>query len=338
MRRIAVKASLFGISCLFGVVWFTPAQAQLMLPGAANPTPAGSKPAAATAPAKAGKAAKRGSGKKSGNGGASESGGEPITRAPAEETIAGQQFQRNGSNGIIGLDRNARSLEISKLILVGYQIAKPAELCRVDLSASKISLKAAPRHQGLISYEAELEACPFTLDILDGAVRVRGKICEFKAADCNADPSGVWGPPGAAIGPEQGKSIEKLRGKADKDARAGFRALLANVKGDRPRTKEVVRDQASFSSVREELCRDYSREDAHGFCASRVTLARAVALSAEIRGDGTPDDGKKTAPTRAGGKKNPGNPAKRRSAPVSTAVASPNFSPAQLPAPAPRVQ
>ncbi len=287
------------IACAFGVASAAPAMAQLVLPGAAAPTPAGATPAPA------------GGKKPSKGGGGPESGGVALTKAPGEDTVAGHQFQRNGSAGVLALDRPARDLEISKLVLAGYQISKPAELCRVDIGG-KVALTPARRHEGLISYQAELEACPFSLDILDGAVRVRGKVCAFQAADCNIDPTGVWGPPGASIGEAEAKAIESLRGKADKDARAGFRAVLAKYGHDRAQSREVVREQASFSSEREELCRDYAREDKHGFCASRVTLARAVALSAQLRGEGMETETAKTKP-----------PAKKKPRPKPAAVAAP---------------
>lgn len=299
-----MKRFFYFVAAVLAGLWAVPeVQAQLVLPGAVAPTPAGSAPAAAAGAASAKKRGKKASGK----GGGPESGGVASTRAPGEETVAGRQFQRNGASGVLALERPAKALEMSKLVLIGYQISKPAELCRVDISGGKINLTPGPRHEGLISYQVELEACPVSMDILEGAVRLRGRVCEFKAADCSADPSGVWGPPGASIGEAEAKAIEKLRGKADKDARAGFRAALQKAGGDKSQSTQIVRDQASFSSAREELCRDYAREDKHGFCASRVTLARAVALSAQLRGEGAanPDDapqkpkpGKKPRPKR----------------------------------------
>jgi hypothetical protein len=46
--------------------------------------------------------------------------------------------------------------------------------------------------------------------------------------------------------------------------------------------KEVAAAQAGFSSLREETCRDYAREDQHGFCAARLTEAHALALRAKL--------------------------------------------------------
>ena len=289
-----------------------PAQAQLMLPGAAPSTPAGAAPAPAGGQKPAKKPAKAADGTTS----AAESGGVAITRAPGEETVAGRQFQRNGSAGVMGMEKPAgKPLQISRLVFSGYQISRPTEVCRVEVDGANVSLKPESRYQGLISFEVETAGCTFSLDILEGAARVRGRTCEFRAADCTADPSGVWGPPGNSIGEAESKAIEKLRGKADKDARAGFRVLLRNAGHDRALARQIVREQASFSSLREETCRDYAGEDKHGFCASRVTLARAVALSAQLRGDA------------AGGEDKPA-PAKKKPRPKTP-------KPATLAAPAP---
>jgi hypothetical protein len=42
----------------------------------------------------------------------------------------------------------------------------------------------------------------------------------------------------------------------------------------------VAREQASFSSEREQTCRDFNREGNHGFCAAKFTEARALSLRA----------------------------------------------------------
>ncbi len=42
-----------------------------------------------------------------------------------------------------------------------------------------------------------------------------------------------------------------------------------------------ARDQAQFSSTREEVCRAYAEETKHGFCSTRLTEARAASLRAK---------------------------------------------------------
>ena len=62
--------------------------------------------------------------------------------------------------------------------------------------------------------------------------------------------------------------------------RTNFRALLASVGKDQEAVKKIVGEQAGFSSEREMTCRNYLREEIHGFCAVRITQARALALQA----------------------------------------------------------
>ena len=254
------------VALLAAVILPQIAEAQLQLPGAITaPTPPG---AAGAPPADPGKPRQPDA---------------QAVRAPGEETILGRQFQRNGTAGLIVFERKT-PVEISRLVLIGENLERSYEVCRVEISGGKIPVKPAPPAEGLVSFNVEMEACPFSLDVLDGAVRVRGKVCEIKAASCRIDPTGVWGPTGSTINAEEAKSIERLRGNWEKDARELFRAVLANAGKDRTKQKQVVSEQAGFSSRREEACRDYAGEDRHGFCASRITLARAVALSAELHG------------------------------------------------------
>jgi hypothetical protein len=286
MRRFLVPSLLLILGAPI------PASAQLMLPGALPQQPGPSAPSGAPvkhatkstteAPASA-----------------------PPARAPSEDTIVDRQFLRNGSNGVMAFERSDGALRLGRLALVGYQISKPAEICRVEIGGGKINLTAAPRRDGLLSYDADIDACPFSIDVLDGAARVRGKVCDFVAADCRVDPTGVWGPPGNSIGPEEAKTIERLRAKAELDARATFRVLLKDAKGDKARIKQIAGEQAGFSSLREETCRDYAQEDKHGFCASRVTLAHVVALSTELHGAATQTAEKAPVKKRAPRRKPP---------------------------------
>ena len=75
--------------------------------------------------------------------------------------------------------------------------------------------------------------------------------------------------------------------------------------------KDIAADQAGFSAKRDEICRDYVREDQHGFCSLRVTEARALSLSAKLKPDqtgkvtGPPDKRKPPAPFSSPQKLNP---------------------------------
>ena len=106
--------------------------------------------------------------------------------------------------------------------------------------------------------------------------------CVFKAKDCRGYLGGIWGPSGRSFGKKTARSIEKARGKSGRDARANFRALLRAAGGEKARVRAVAADQAGFSARREVRCRDYLREHVHGYCASRITEARAIQLGARL--------------------------------------------------------
>lgn len=60
--------------------------------------------------------------------------------------------------------------------------------------------------------------------------------------------------------------------------RTGFHALLMKAGKDKVAIKKMAGEQAGFSSEREVICRNYLGEEVHGFCALRITQARALAL------------------------------------------------------------
>jgi hypothetical protein len=131
-------------------------------------------------------------------------------------------------------------------------------------------------------YEAEIPACPFSFDLLDGAVLVPAKNaeCVFQAADCQASPSGLWGPDAASL-ESDAKSIERQRALAETAAAGFLHALEARLKG-RPEAEDVAREQSDFIARRDDVCRDYDKESAHGYCASRMAQSRAALLKARI--------------------------------------------------------
>ena len=205
-------------------------------------------------------------------------------KPPSEETIVGHELSRDGFDGIIAFQRGSgNGLEIARLLIAGEEISHPGEQCRVEVVAgAPIQARFAGRPNGVSHYEVEIETCPFSLDVLEGAVLVTRtpKTCDFRVADCRADPAGLWGPPGNAIGPDQTKQLERERGRVDSAMLAKFRALLTSAGKDKEAIKQIASEQAGFSSEREVICRNYLREDIHGFCALRITQARALALQA----------------------------------------------------------
>jgi hypothetical protein len=244
-----------------------PARAQLLLPGAlqASPTPADNPAQNAVRAAP----------------------GQPKParlKPPAEETILGHELSRDGFAGAIAFQRAAdKAIEITRLSLAGEQISHPGEPCRVDVVAdAPIQTKFAGHPNGVSRYEVEIAACPFSIHVLDGAVIVTRvpPTCDFPAADCRAAPAGLWGPPGNSFGPSQEKQLERERSHAESLMRTEFRTLLTSAGKDKDAIKKIVGEQAGFSSERDVTCRNYLGEDAHGFCALRITQARALALQA----------------------------------------------------------
>jgi hypothetical protein len=240
-----------------------PASAQINLQGAVPAGPA--SPTGSAAPAADGQARKPAPA--------------PL-RAPGDEAVSGREFQQHGYRGTMRLEGRPGSLRISRLVFDGDLTERPGEACRVEIQQG-VDLEPAGRPAGLIRYKAALEICPFTLEILDGAVSISGQFCEVKAAACTVDPSGLWGPAGTSIRGEQLAAIERARRAAEERARTYFRTLL-NATKDRNEIKRIAADQAGFSSRREEVCSAYQRETVHGFCGTRLTEARAFSLRAEL--------------------------------------------------------
>jgi hypothetical protein len=205
-------------------------------------------------------------------------------KPPSEETIFGQGLSRDGFAGVIAFQRESgKGLEITRLSIAGEKISHPGQQCQVEVVAgTPIQTSFAGRPNGVSRYEVEIETCPFSLDVLDGAILVTRtpQTCDFRAADCRADPAGLWGPPGNTIGPDQTKQWERERGRVDSAMLAKFHALLTSAGKDKEAIKQIASEQAGFSSEREVICRNYLREDIHGFCALRITQARALALQA----------------------------------------------------------
>jgi hypothetical protein len=206
-------------------------------------------------------------------------------QAPSEATLLGRDLARDGSLGVMAFrNRAAKGLEIASLSLAGEEIASPGMPCRVDVvSGTPIEVRFTGRSAaGLSRYAAEIVACPFSFEVLDGAVLVARdpKACAFEAAGCRVDPTGLWGPRGDTIDERQIKQWERARMLAETSMRAGFRALLASAGKDREAIKRIAGEQAGFSSERSVACSGYAGEDLHGFCALQLTEARAIALQA----------------------------------------------------------
>ena len=262
-----------------------PAHAQLQLPGAFNPAPAGT-----VAPPADGAPVKKPGPKKP----------PPTPKVPADETVIGRPLMQNGAAGVIQFARSGKDLQVVKLKLAGDLISRGGERCEVDLSTEPIALAPAEKPAGVTRYQIDLPACPFAIDILNGAVNVvrEGGACEFKAADCRVDPAGLWGQPASEIGPKRTKEIERERHRAEQTVREQFKEWIRSAGKDRALVSRIAHEQAAFSSRREELCRSYQRETEHGYCALMFTEARSSAIAAHILPPEPPPEERPAAKTR----------------------------------------
>ena len=274
--RAAYRAGAFAAALLAT----DPAAAQLQL---APPLPGSAEPAAPAAPVGAAKP---------------KPPNKPVfVKTPGEEAVLGRLLSFEGAKGAMQFDRTGKEIVLSKLTLPGERLSKPAEACQVDIvGAQPIVASAAGYPEGALRWRVDVEACPFTVDVLDGAVLVSSAhpSCEFSAADCRVNPVGLWGPPAGSITATRVKELERERVQAETVMRTNFRVLLQRAGKDRGAVKALAGEQAAFSSQREMTCRDYARETVHGFCSAQITQARSLAILAKF-----PEEAKKATRTRA---------------------------------------
>jgi len=251
------SASVLAVLCM--IFAGPPAQAQLALPGTVAPNPAGVR---VPEPHKTPKAA-------------------ATYAPPSAATVIGRALLLNGANGLLQFSGQADALRIDRLTMLGEVISDSTQQCRIDVGGgATIETKSLGRPDGLLRFEADIPACPFEFDILDGSVLVPVQLqsCIFKDADCQANPSGLWGPDGARIVMDV-KAMEQARARAEAAMAANYRALDARLK-DRAKADDLAREQNRFLSDRDDICRAYSHENMYNFCAIRLTEARAAFLKA----------------------------------------------------------
>ena len=257
-----MRAFLVLTACLFA----TAAEAQLDLSGATAPAPAGTvvTPSQPKPRPKAPRAA-------------------PPPQAASEVVLAGKTLSLNGGRSQISFVSQEKTVAISRLLLAGHKVSNARDECQVDVAGTPLALTPLGKVNGAARFSLALPACPFTFDVLDGAVLTSADAptCTFKEADCQTGVTGLWGAQPGDIGPDRVKLIERERTAAEKAVRTAYKGLVSSTK-DRGIIKDYASEQAGFSSHREELCRDYIGEARHGFCASRLTQSRATTLEAEL--------------------------------------------------------
>src|SRR5271170_5692856 len=248
------------------------AGAQLMLPGAAPAAPQG----ATASPAKA-----RSAGAAKGVG-ASAKGVKPGA-APGVASLAGRPLLLNGKSGLLQISGDDKAATIDKLQLAGESVSDSSQRCVVDIvGENPIQATSAGRPDGLERFEANVPACPFSFDVLDGAVLAPSQItaCVFKAADCQTGPGGLWGPDGASLVSDAAK-FAKERAEAEKAMAKAVRAVQDRA-ADSAEAADLIRDQNGFAGQRDDICRDYAKESVHGYCALRLTQARTALLETRL--------------------------------------------------------
>jgi hypothetical protein len=275
-RRAAVLACCAAL--LTGGAPF--ARAQIALPGAVAPEPEGAVAEGVNRPAGGGKPAHKRSGGEGGDEGAS--GPAIAPKPPSDDAIVGKPLYQDGSRSVVEFQNAGGETRLSKLTLTGDRMSRSGDSCRVEVTETPLKVTRRVGDAGLRRYQIDFPACPFSFDVLDGAILVanEGGACEIKAADCRIDPNGLWGE--KDFDEKRGKQMLNTRARVEKTVRADFRLLYDKNKKDKPLRKLLVREQAGFSSRREEICRNYIQEADYGYCALRVTEARALTLGTQL--------------------------------------------------------
>ncbi len=210
----------------------------------------------------------------------------------------------NGKEGLLQISGSGQTLQVDKLRLLGESVSDSSQRCIVDIVGEKpIEARSEGRPDGLERYDVDVPACPFAFDVIDGAALVPSQItaCVFKAADCQTGPGGLWGPDGAEL-EKDAAAIGKRRNEAEKAMAKAVRAIGVRSKDD-PDATALLRDQDAFPGRRDEACRDYLKESAHGFCAMALTEARAALLEARLAAVSSPAAKANGAATREKEKK-----------------------------------
>jgi hypothetical protein len=256
---------------LSGLPPCTAAAQPMQLPGAGGVTPQG----AISAPPPPGPTAPRAAGP-SGPARTAMS-----VRAVADDAIVGQALMHEGRAGRFVMERMPGGYGL-KFQMEGYQVNNLLEPCGVSFGEQAVPLESLGRPAGLPRFRLRSSVCPIVFDVLNNALLVvePQQPCVIEAAQCRLTPRGLWAPDGRGL-VALAAEITRQRTSAEAQVREGFRIL-----GERsaPEDKRMVaREQAGFSSEREQICREFSRELNHGFCAVKITEARAASLNARIQ-------------------------------------------------------
>jgi hypothetical protein len=209
---------------------------------------------------------------------------EPVARAKVSG-IVGRPLMLNGASGRLQISARDNVLLFEKLRLAGNVVSDPTRSCEITITGTilvKAANTAMKPDSGLAQFSAEIPACPFSFDVLHGAILVPAetRACVFRAADCQASPGGLWGPNSEGLA-ERKAEIERERSSFESEVDGAYRALAARTK-DASLLADLAKENADFFAMRDRLCRDYADEKTYGFCAFELTLARVDSLKLRL--------------------------------------------------------
>lgn len=204
----------------------------------------------------------------------------PPLRVIAEDAIVGQGLAHQGRGGRFVMERMRGGYGL-KFAVDGFQTTNLLEPCAVSFGEQAVPLENLGRPEGLPRFRLQSAVCPIVFDVLNNALLVvePQTPCVIEAAQCRISPRGLWAPDARGL-VTLARELEKERGRAEAQVRDGFRQLSARGTADERRL--AAREQASFSSEREQICRDFAREPNHGFCATKITEAKAASLRTRL--------------------------------------------------------
>lgn len=143
-KSIACCASAAAIGLALSAAPTPPAHAQMALPGAVAPTPAGtvttSKP-------------------KNYAGSMGEARVKAVMpKAPSEDTILGKTLKLDGAGSEIQITRPGTDLQVGKLVFVGDRLSRSGEQCRYEAPGAPLKLSTKESGAGLRRYEVDFPA------------------------------------------------------------------------------------------------------------------------------------------------------------------------------------
>lgn len=204
-------------------------------------------------------------------------------RPKGAASLLDRTLRLNGASGEMQLAKSddGKSLRIVKLTLSGEVISDPAQKCEISIvGEAPIEAVAKGVPNGLPRYDADIPVCPLSFFALNQAIYFapQPNACVFQAADCQANPSGIWGP-GADELAKQTKALTKDLSRAETSISANLRTLN---KRNKDGASALEKEENDFAATRDDTCARYEGEASHAFCHTRFTEAHAAQLRTRV--------------------------------------------------------